>query len=120
MRLTEGIKTTDTSKGALTKEVSRMGEEDQGLLLEDLLVLEDLDMMGIKLTIKAEIHHGEETHLGGDPTRQGERNLSMKIVIGHARQIEVRSTSSASAVNARPASRSERSLWILSRKQRLG
>ena len=90
-----------------------MGEEDQDLLLEDQLVLEGLDMRDINLIIEAETHPGEGTHLGGDQARQKGKNLSVKIVTGHARLIEVKSTPGASAANARPASRSGRSLWIL-------
>ena len=90
-----------------------MGEEDQDLLLEDLLVLEGLDMMDIKLTIEAETHLGEETHLGGDQARQEERNLSVKIVNGHTRQIEVQSIQGVLGSNARFASKSGRSHWIL-------
>ena len=90
-----------------------MGEEDQDLLLEDQLVLEGLDMRDINLIIEAETHPGEGTRLGGGQARQKEKNLSMKIMTGHACLIEVKSTPGVSAANARPASRSGRSLWIL-------
>ena len=98
-----------------------MGEEGQDLLREDLLVPEDLNIMVIKMTIEAGTHLGGETHLGGDQTRQEERNLSVKIVNGHTRQIGFLSIPGALGANARLASKSGRSLWILwQRKQRLG
>ena len=85
-----------------------MGEEDQDLLLEDLLVLEGLDMMDINLSIEAETHLGEETHLGGDRAWQEERNLSVKIMNGHTRQIGFPSIPGASGANARLVSKSGR------------
>ena len=120
MKLTEGIITTDTSEGTHITEVIPIEEEtDQGLLLE--VHLGDLDMTDTNVSIEAETHLGGETHLGEDQAQERERNLGVKIVNGHARQTGFLSIPGASGANARLASKSGRSLWILwQRKQRLG